>query len=87
MAALLSEHDRTRLRWRARRGLLENDLIITRFLDAHETRLTDGDVAALTALLELGDNDLLDVLLARTEPSGSLDTPSVRDIVARLRAA
>jgi len=87
MAALLSEHDRTRLRWRARRGLLENDLIITRFLDAHETRLTDDDVAALTALLELGDNDLLDVLLARTEPSGSLDTPAVRDIVARLRAA
>jgi antitoxin CptB len=87
MAALLSEHDRTRLRWRARRGLLENDLIITRFLDAHETRLTDDDVAALTALLELGDNDLLDVLLARKEPSGSLDTPAVRDIVARLRAA
>lgn len=87
MAAALSEHDRTRLRWRARRGLLENDLIITRFLDAHETRLTDDDVAALTALLELGDNDLLDVLLARKEPSGSLDTPAVRDIVARLRAA
>lgn len=87
MAALLSEHDRTRLRWRARRGLLENDLIITRFLDAHETRLTDDDVAALTALLELGDNDLLDVLLARKEPSGSLDTPAVRDMVARLRAA
>lgn len=87
MAAMLSEHDRTRLRWRARRGLLENDLIITRFLDAHETRLTDDDVAALTALLELGDNDLLDVLLARKEPSGSLDTPAVRDIVARLRAA
>jgi antitoxin CptB len=87
MAAMLSEHDRTRLRWRARRGLLENDLIITRFLDAHETRLTDEDVAALTALLELGDNDLLDVLLARKEPSGSLDTPAVRDIVARLRAA
>jgi len=87
MAAMLSEHDRTRLRWRARRGLLENDLIFTRFLDAHETRLTDDDVAALTALLELGDNDLLDVLLARKEPSGSLDTPAVRDIVARLRAA
>ena len=32
---------RARLRWRARRGLLENDLIVTRFLDAHEAELTD----------------------------------------------
>ncbi len=87
MPGTLSEHDRARLRWRARRGLLENDLIITRFLDAYETRLTDDDVIALTALLELGDNDLLDLLLARKEPSGSLDTQSVREIVALLRTA
>jgi antitoxin CptB len=33
--------NRARLRWRARRGLLENDLILTRFLDAHEETLTD----------------------------------------------
>jgi len=83
---VLSEHDRARLRWRARRGLLENDLIITRFLDAYETRLTDDDVAALTALLELGDNELLDLLLAREEPSGDLATQPVRDLLARLRS-
>ena len=28
--------NRARLRWRSRRGLLENDLMLTRFLDAHE---------------------------------------------------
>lgn len=87
MAGLINEHDRTRLRWRARRGLLENDLILTRFLDAYETQLTDVDVAALTALLALGDNDLLDLLLARTEPEGSLDTQPVRTLLARLRVA
>ncbi|SOE50671.1 YgfY COG2938 [plant metagenome] len=81
----LSELDRTRLRWRARRGLLENDLIITRFLDAHETTLSGEDVAALTQLFEEGDNDLLDLLLGRTEPEGALDTPAVRDILRRLR--
>ncbi|VFR32682.1 YgfY COG2938 [plant metagenome] len=81
----LSELDRTRLRWRARRGLLENDLIITRFLDAHETTLSSDDVAALTQLFEEGDNDLLDLLLGRTEPEGALDTPAVRDILRRLR--
>ena len=78
----LSDLDRTRLRWRARRGLLENDLIITRFLDQFEADLTDVDVAALTLLFEMSDNDLLDVLLGRQEPSGEYDTPDIRRLVA-----
>ena len=81
----LTELDRTRLRWRARRGLLENDLIITRYLDAYETQLTDDDVNALTQLFELGDNDLLDLLLARKEPEGALDTPLLRGIIGKMR--
>jgi len=81
----LDEKGRARLRWRARRGLLENDLIITRYLDACETSLTDRDVAVLTVLFELGDNELLDLLLARSEPQGDLDTPEVRAVLARMR--
>ncbi len=83
----LNQLERTRLRWRSRRGLLENDLIITRFLDAHETELTDADVRGLAALFELGDNDLLDLLLSRADPEGALDTPEVRHVLSRLRAA
>jgi antitoxin CptB len=85
MSGNLTELERARLRWRARRGLLENDLIITRYLDAYETQLTDEDVAALTQLFELGDNDLLDLLLARKELEGVLDTPRLRSIVATMR--
>ena len=81
----LSELDRARLRWRARRGLLENDLIITRFLDRFEAQLTDADVAALSQLFEMGDNDLLDVLLARTELAGEYDSPLLRRLVAQMR--
>jgi len=81
----LTELQRARLRWRARRGLLENDLIITRFLDAHETTLTDQDVAVLTGLFELSDNDLLDLLLARKEPADDLDSPPVHAMLARIR--
>jgi len=83
----LTELQRARLRWRARRGLLENDLIITRFLDADETTLTDQDVTLLTRLFELSDNDLLDLLLARKEPEGELDSPAVHAMLARLRQA
>jgi antitoxin CptB len=81
----LTDLDRTRLRWRARRGLLENDLIITKYLDAYESQLTDADVAALTQLFELGDNDLLDLLLGRSELEGELDTPKLREILGRMR--
>jgi antitoxin CptB len=78
---------RARLRWRARRGLLENDLIVTRFLDSHEASLTDEEVDAFSRLMELADNELMDLLLARKEPEGETDMPHVRALLARLRHA
>ncbi len=77
-------HQRARLRWRARRGLLENDLILTRFLDAHELSLEDAEVEAFTLLLDLPDNDLLDLLLARKAASDELDTAPIRALLQRL---
>jgi antitoxin CptB len=77
---------RARLRWRSRRGLLENDLILTRFLDRHESELSDDDVGAFTRLLELSDNDLMDVLLARREPGAEFDHPAARRVIGLLRA-
>jgi antitoxin CptB len=78
---------RARLRWRSRRGLLENDLILTRFLDAHEVDLTDDEVDALTRLLDLSDNDLMGLLLGQKELEGELSTPHVTALLARLRQA
>jgi len=82
---LLSAQDRARLRWRARRGLLENDLIITRFLDRYEEELTQADAAALMALFEMGDHDLLDVLLGRAELSHAYAAPQVQRLVEHMR--
>ncbi|MDF3034896.1 MAG: succinate dehydrogenase assembly factor 2 [Paucimonas sp.] len=78
---------RARLRWRARRGLLENDLIVTRFLDRHEQDLSDEEVDAFSRLMDLSDNELLDMLLARKEPEGEADLPHVHRLLARLRQA
>jgi len=77
---------RARLRWRARRGLLENDLIVSRFLDAHETTLTDEEVDAFSRLMEMADGDLMDLLLARKEPENELNLPHVHALLARIRA-
>jgi antitoxin CptB len=58
-----------RLRWRCRRGMLENDLILERFLDARAAALSAADVAALDLLLDYSDNDLWDILSGRIEPA------------------
>lgn len=86
MADDLSRLDRARLRWRARRGLLENDLIITRFLDHYETQLTEADVKALTQLFEMDDNALLDVLLGRASLAGTYDQPDILRLVEQMKA-
>ncbi|WP_179400761.1 succinate dehydrogenase assembly factor 2 [Burkholderia guangdongensis] len=79
-------HRRARLRWRARRGLLENDLIFERFFGRYEHDLTDADVGALSRLLDLSDNDLMDLLLTSKAPEGNLDSPDVRRLLEMLRS-
>jgi antitoxin CptB len=74
-----------RLRWRARRGLLENDLLIGRFLDRFGASLDAAQNRALLKLLQLPDIELLDLLLARTELDSALDDADVRSLLAKLR--
>jgi antitoxin CptB len=71
-----------RIRWRCRRGLLENDLILARFLEARAETLDDDRVAMLDHLLDLPDNDLWDLIAGRVEP----DDASVRPLLDELRA-
>ncbi|MDO8702368.1 MAG: succinate dehydrogenase assembly factor 2 [Undibacterium sp.] len=92
MPDLITSHqsdpvNRARLRWRARRGLLENDLILTRFLDAHEESLSDEEVDAFSRLMELSDNTLMDLLMAKKQPEAEIDFPHVRALLLRLQNA
>jgi antitoxin CptB len=85
--ALLDERSLSRLRWRCRRGLLENDLFVERYFRSRGDALTERQAAGLQALMDLADNDLLDLLLARREPEGPLDRPEVREVLAAMRVA
>ncbi len=78
-------HQRARLKWRARRGLLENDLMLTRFFQTHEFSMTDEDVSALDSLLALTDNDLLDLFLGRKPPENELNTPVVLRVLSQIQ--
>ena|GEM_PF-2046776 len=54
-----------RIRWHARRGLLENDILLTRFFEVALMALSEPELKQLDALLRLGDNELLDILMER----------------------
>jgi antitoxin CptB len=75
----------SKLRWRCRRGLLENDLFIERFFAAHAEALTVRQARGVEALMALPDNDLLDLLLSRREPAGEVDTAEVHGVLAMMR--
>ena len=85
--ALLDERALSKLRWRCRRGLLENDLFIERFFSRHESGLTVSQAEALGVLMELSDNDLLDLLLGRKHPEGELARADISQVLGMLRAA
>ena len=71
-----------RLRWRCRRGMLENDLILARFLDLRGEALGEGELVALDRLLELSDTELWDLLSGRQDPEDA----AVKPLVEALRA-
>ena len=66
-----------RLKWKCRRGLLELDIVLERYLQKYPT---DQE---LSAFLDLPDNDLWDIVSGRSEQY----EPRFRHVVARLRAA
>ena len=74
----MSPLDRHRLTWKCRRGLLELDLVLQKFIPS----VRDEELPRLLALLELPDNDLWDIIIGRSEHYDS----DLRQTVARLRA-
>ena len=82
---LLDEREVSLLRWRSRRGLVENDLFIERFFATYGSRLTASQARGISALMDLSDNDLLDLLLRRKEPEGELATDVIRAVLEQLR--
>ncbi len=82
---LLDEREVSLLCWRSRRGLVENDLFIERFFATYGSRLTASQARGISALMDLSDNDLLDLLLRRKEPEGELATDEIRAVLEQLR--
>jgi antitoxin CptB len=86
--APLSSGALSKLRWRSRRGMLENDLFIERFFNKYAELLTVRQANGLNALMDLSDNQLLDLHLGRkplADVRPELDTPDIRAVLDLLK--
>jgi antitoxin CptB len=64
----MNERDRDRIKWHCRRGLLELDLVLERFVAKHLDVLDAPQTEVFKELLAYEDNDLLDMVMGRAEP-------------------
>jgi antitoxin CptB len=81
--ALIDERVLSKLRWRCRRGLLENDIFIERFFKRYESTLTVKQTQGLNLLMDLSDSDLLDLHLGR-KTLAQVDANLVQDEVCEV---
>ena len=72
-----------KLKWQCRRGLLELDLVLERFMRDRVAGLDDAALGRLSDLLDLPDNDLWDIVSGRSDRFDERN----RDLVLQLRGA
>lgn len=72
-----------RIRWRTRRGLLELDILLERFVSTGYVKLNETERIAFEILLDLPDNTLLDLLMGKTEAT----SPAQKMLLDKISAA
>lgn len=74
--------DLDKLRWRCRRGTLELDLVLLRYLKTRFSTADQAEQQAFLALLEQEDDALVRYLLGQLNPSDA----ALMALVTRIRA-
>ena len=55
-----------RVRWRCRRGLLELDIVLGRFIEQYYAGMDEAQKAIFEALLDMPDTELWDMIAGKT---------------------
>ena len=69
--------EQRRLAWRCRRGLLELDIVLQRFIATHFDDLSQLELVAFDALLSLPDNDFWN-LISNNSLQQNIDADAVQ---------
>ncbi len=74
-----------RIRWRCRRGLLELDIVLGRFVERHYAGLDVAERTAFDALLDMPDTELWDMItgtgIARGEQRLAAESGAVLKLI------
>ena len=78
----MSELEKKRLAWRCRRGMLELDIVLQKFIEGHFVSLSEAELYQLDALLDYPDNDFWDLVSTRKVV---VDNSALNSLLAKLR--
>ncbi len=82
-SALSTEPSLGRLRWDCRRGMLELDIVLARFMEQNFERLTPQEVEAFKGLLACSDPDLWGLI----QNSGTCGDDEIKTVLQLLRGS
>lgn len=83
MTHLMSEVEKKRLAWRCRRGMLELDIVLQKFIHSHFASLSETELKQLDVLLDYPDNDFWDLVSTRKDVT---DNDDLHSLLAKLRS-
>jgi len=67
-----------RMRWRCRRGMLELDIVLQRFIDNHYEQLDEHQLELFEVLLSLSDHDLWNIIIGNTKEPNNQFQPVLK---------
>lgn len=72
------EAEQRRLAWRCRRGLLELDIVLQRFMAQHFYALNSDELIVFDSLLQLPDNEFWDLLQNKSTTINAVQLDSMQ---------
>ena len=83
----MKDAEQRRLAWRCRRGMLELDIVLQKFVDTQFNELSLAELSAFDVMLELPDNDFWALMSASemaTKSNNQLDDAS-KAVITKLK--
>lgn len=84
---MIAQEEINRMRWAARRGMLELDLVLEPFVTARYAQLCEADRRSFQRLMQCEDQDLFAWLMQRAEPDREELAGIVRQVLEFTRTA
>ncbi len=69
-----------RVRWRCRRGMLELDIVLGRFVDVHYAQMSHQERETFEEFLDMADNPLWDMICGKVDAASEKEAALIEKI-------